>query len=71
MTTEDWATFDPAIAGFLYAGLGAADSAFARFEAGYGRRSETLVFNMRNPFMAGIRDDPRYRDLMGRIGLKP
>ena len=71
LSAEDWSDVDPAVAGFLYASVGAVDSAFARLEASSELRSETLLFNMRHPLLDVLRADPRYRSLMQRLGLEP
>jgi len=56
----------------VYAGLGDKDDAFAWLEKDFERRS-----GIRLPFVRwwftfdGLRSDPRYTDLLHRIGLKP
>ncbi len=61
----------PSFFGALYGVVGANDSAFARFEQAYTQRSEFLPFNMRHPMLDPIRSDPRYDELMRRMGLAP
>jgi hypothetical protein len=56
----------------VYAGLGARDQAFTWLEKDFEQRS-----GIRLPFMTwrftfdGLRDDPRYADLVRRMGLQP
>jgi TolB-like protein len=55
----------------LYAWLETNDIAFARLQEAYAERSEAMLFNMRHPLFDPIRSDPRYVELMGRMGLRP
>ncbi|HXY51466.1 MAG TPA: hypothetical protein VEI01_18595 [Terriglobales bacterium] len=53
----------------IYAGLGEKDEAFRLLEKAYNERSPALVFLPVDPFCYGMRSDPRYADLLHRIGL--
>lgn len=53
----------------LHAGLGNADVAFEWLEAGYRQRDATLAFRIFTPGLDELRSDPRFADLMGRLGL--
>ncbi|HXT63507.1 MAG TPA: protein kinase [Pyrinomonadaceae bacterium] len=54
----------------VYAGLGEKDQAFAWLEKDFQARSSLL--NLLNFFpLDPLRDDPRYTDLLRRIGLRP
>jgi DNA-binding winged helix-turn-helix (wHTH) protein/TolB-like protein/Flp pilus assembly protein TadD len=55
----------------VYAGLGEKDQAFAYLEKALEER-EWWVFSIKvNPVFDSLRSDPRYIDLLSRIGLKP
>ena len=53
----------------IYAGLGNKDEAFRLLEKGYEEHSSTMVFLGTDVFWYGMRSDPRYADLLRRIGL--
>jgi tetratricopeptide (TPR) repeat protein len=55
----------------VYAGLGEKDQAFAWLERDFQARSGVLIFIAHRPVYEPLRDDPRYTDLLRRIGLKP
>ncbi|MEO8052986.1 MAG: winged helix-turn-helix domain-containing protein [Acidobacteriota bacterium] len=52
----------------VYAGLGDADSTFQWMEKAYQARA-TRVCELPSMYFDGVRSDPRYRNLMQRIGL--
>ncbi len=53
----------------VYAGLGQKDEAFEWLEKAYQERSSYLLFMRWYPSMVPLRSDPRFQDLVGRIGL--
>jgi eukaryotic-like serine/threonine-protein kinase len=53
----------------IYAGLGAKDEAFRLLEKGYQQRSAGMLYLLIDPFWDNVRSDPRYIDLLRRIGL--
>jgi serine/threonine protein kinase/tetratricopeptide (TPR) repeat protein len=53
----------------IYAGLGDKDEAFRLLEKAYQQHSPTLSFLGIDWFWYGMRSDPRYTDLLRRIGL--
>jgi TolB-like protein/Tfp pilus assembly protein PilF len=53
----------------IYAGLGDNDEAFRWLEKGYEERSATMVFLAIDPFWYGMRSDPRFADLLRRVGV--
>ncbi|MFI5109007.1 MAG: protein kinase [Terriglobales bacterium] len=55
----------------IYAGLGDKDQAFAWLEKGYEERSTPLYFLKVDPIWDPLRSDPRFNDLLRRIGLSP
>jgi eukaryotic-like serine/threonine-protein kinase len=62
---EEWS---PAAAG-VYAVLGNKDKAFEYLEKAYASHSIELFLEIRYPSFDPIRSDPRYADLMRRVGL--
>jgi TolB-like protein/DNA-binding winged helix-turn-helix (wHTH) protein/Flp pilus assembly protein TadD len=54
----------------IYANLGDKDQAFAWLEKCYQGREHDLVFSRVWPMFDSLRSDPRYEDLMRRVGLR-
>jgi len=52
-----------------YAGLGETDRAMARLTNEFHGRSRTMVYLGLDPYLDPIRKDPRFRDLVRRVGL--
>lgn len=52
-----------------YLGLGEYDQAFAWLEQAYQEQSNSLQLLKVQPFFDPIRDDPRFKDLLRRVGL--
>jgi eukaryotic-like serine/threonine-protein kinase len=55
--------------GGIYAGLGDKDEAFRLLEKGYAQRSATMPWLGIDVYWDGMRSDPRYADLLRRMGL--
>jgi len=55
----------------VYAGLGDKEQAFAWLEKAYEERSTGLYLLNVDPTWDGLRSDPRFNDLLRRIGLPP
>jgi serine/threonine protein kinase/tetratricopeptide (TPR) repeat protein len=55
----------------IYAGLGEKDEAFRLLEKGYEERSAGMLYLVVDPFWYEMRSDPRYADLLRRMGLPP
>jgi tetratricopeptide (TPR) repeat protein len=53
----------------VYAGLGQKDQAFVWLEKAYDERFNRLAYLRREPVWDGLRSDPRFDDLLRRIGL--
>jgi TolB-like protein/Flp pilus assembly protein TadD len=53
----------------VYLGLGDEEGALARLEQAYDARDECLTWLKVDPTMDGLRADPRYADLLYRVGL--
>jgi TolB-like protein/DNA-binding winged helix-turn-helix (wHTH) protein/tetratricopeptide (TPR) repeat protein len=52
-----------------YLGLGNYDEAFVWFERAYQEQSNILQFLKVHPFFDPVRNDPRFKDLLHRVGL--
>jgi TolB-like protein/Tfp pilus assembly protein PilF len=52
-----------------YSGLGNKDDAFAALDLAYKEQSNILQFVKVHPFLDPLRDDPRFKDLLRRVGL--
>jgi tetratricopeptide (TPR) repeat protein len=55
----------------IYVGLGEKDEAFAWFEKAYEERSPWLLWFKIDPLLDTLRSDPRFADLLRRIGFPP
>jgi eukaryotic-like serine/threonine-protein kinase len=55
--------------GVIYAGLGDKDEAFRLLENGYQQHSAAMPYLAVDMFWYGMRSDPRYADLLRRVGL--
>jgi len=55
----------------VYAGLGEADRAFEQLEIAYEKREPWILALRVSPGFDTIRDDPRFADLLRRIGVEP
>jgi serine/threonine protein kinase/tetratricopeptide (TPR) repeat protein len=53
----------------IYAGLGERNEAFRWLEKGYEEHSASMPFLSVDPIWYGLRSDPRYSDLLRRMGL--
>ena len=53
----------------IYAGLNDLDKAFEWLEKGYEERYEGVIYLKVQPYYDNLRSDPRYTDLLRRIGL--
>ena len=54
----------------VYVGLGENDEAFKRLEEAYAERGIGLLYANIDPVFDPIRSDPRFQDLMKRMGLR-
>jgi tetratricopeptide (TPR) repeat protein len=61
---------DPHIMLCVYLGLGDKDKAFAALEQEYEMRSLGMTSLKVNPWYDGLRSDPRFTDLLGRMNLR-
>ena len=61
----------PYLIAYIHAGLGESDQAFAWLYKAYEERTAALIWLKANPRFQGLRSDPRFADLVRRIGLPP
>ena len=54
---------------WIYAALGERDQTFVWLEKGYDERAIGMLFLINDPIWDGIRSDPRFQDLLRRVGL--
>jgi TolB-like protein/Tfp pilus assembly protein PilF len=59
----------PTYFGMLFAGLGDKDQAFKWLEKALTERADGLTWLTVEPMLDGLRDDPRFHDLVRRVGL--
>jgi TolB-like protein len=59
----------PTYFGMIQAGLGNKDQAFNWLEKAFAERADGLTWLNVEPMLDGLRDDPRFHDLVRRIGL--
>src|SRR5205814_4724576 len=55
----------------VYNGLGERDEALAWLERGYEQRDPKMVFLMVEPKWNNLHSEPRFNDLLRRVGLTP
>jgi tetratricopeptide (TPR) repeat protein len=55
----------------IYTGLGDRDQAFAWLEKAYDEHDRSLLQLKSSPWFESLRSDPRFTDLLQRIGLAP
>jgi len=53
----------------IYAALGERDQTFELLEKGYDERAVEMLFLKNDPIWDGFRSDPRFQDLLRRVGL--
>ena len=59
----------PVARALVHVGLGESDAAFEALEQGYRDRDFQLFYLSLDPHWEPLRGDPRYADMMDRIGL--
>ena len=59
----------PTVISWIYSHLGEHDRAFAFLEKAYEQRDCTLGFGLRAPMYDVIREDPRFGELLAKLGL--
>jgi hypothetical protein len=50
-------------------GMGSKDQAFADLERAYAQHSNVLITLKADPIFDPLRDDARFRNVLGRVGL--
>ena len=66
---EKAAYVEPYESAAIYAALGDKDKAFAELERCYTQHDFYITFLKVDPFVDPLRGDPRFADLMRRVGL--
>jgi hypothetical protein len=61
----------PPILSVAYVGLGDKDKALAWLERGYQEHSNAMTALKVDPMYDPLRGDPRFQDLIRRVGLSP
>ncbi|UCH62611.1 MAG: tetratricopeptide repeat protein [Fidelibacterota bacterium] len=64
---QSW--IDPLFVGIIHWGIGEVDQAFEWFLRGIEQRSPNMVHIKHSPFADGMKDDPRYQDLLHRMNF--
>ncbi|MGH9941886.1 MAG: protein kinase domain-containing protein [Pyrinomonadaceae bacterium] len=59
----------PVAVALIHTGLGDRDQAFAWLEKAYQEHDTILVYYLRDPQLEGLQSDPRFADLLRRVGL--
>jgi eukaryotic-like serine/threonine-protein kinase len=67
LSSHAYVDFYPVAA--IYAGLGDKDEAFRLLEQAYKEHSGIMIFLAVDPFWYGMHSDPRYADLLRRMGM--
>ena len=62
---------DPYLVATIYLALGEKDQALAWLERAYAERSAFMSFLKVEPKLDSLRSDPRFTDLLRRIGFPP
>jgi serine/threonine protein kinase/tetratricopeptide (TPR) repeat protein len=70
-TLSSEASVDPYWMAAIYSGLRNKDRAFESLEKSYRQHSGNLAYLKPDPFWDDLRSDPRYADLLRRMGLPP
>jgi tetratricopeptide (TPR) repeat protein len=60
---------DPYMVAAIYAGLGDKDSAFTQLNKAFSERSASMVFLKFDPFFDSLHSDPRFQELLQRMGF--
>jgi TolB-like protein/DNA-binding winged helix-turn-helix (wHTH) protein/Tfp pilus assembly protein PilF len=61
----------PCLIALVQIGLGEKDRAIASLEQGYATRDQWMLYLKVDPHMDDLRSDPRFQDLLRRVGLPP
>ncbi len=61
----------PYLEALIYAGLNEREHALARLNAAYKGRDSWLVYARVDPFLDSLRAEPRFREMLQRVGLAP
>lgn len=53
----------------VYAGLGESDLAFASLEKAFAAHDGNLIYLKTDPLLADLRGDPRFAEMLKRLGM--
>ena len=61
---------DPSVLAWIYAPLGEKELALSALEKGYELHSNSMAYIKVDPFFDSLRDDPRFKALLKKVGFE-
>ena len=61
----------PEVIAWIYIGLGEKQQALEQLEKSYDNREDTMLWLNSDPALDDLRSEPRFQDLVQRVGLAP
>lgn len=68
---QDWGDEEPSFVAFVYAWTGDADAAFDWLDKGIEKDTFDVIREYTSPFFRNLHSDPRWQDVLERIGMSP
>jgi len=68
---QDWGDEQPIFVAFVYASAGDADTAFDWLDKGIEKDTFNVIREYTSPFFRNLHSDPRWQDVLERIGMSP
>jgi len=68
---ERWGKEQPSFVAFVYAWTGDADAAFEWLDKGIDKDTFAVIREYTSPFLRNLHSDPRWQDVLERIGMSP
>ena len=68
---QDWGEEQPMFVAFIYAWTGDADAAFDWLDKGIEKDTFDVIRAYTSPFFRNLHSDPRWQDVLERIGMSP
>jgi tetratricopeptide (TPR) repeat protein len=68
---RDWGDEHPIFVAFVYASAGDADAAFNWLDKGIEKDTFNVIRDYTSPFLRNLHSDPRWQDVLERIGMSP
>jgi tetratricopeptide (TPR) repeat protein len=68
---ERWGKEQPSFVAFVYAWTGDADAAFDWLDKGIEKDTFDVIRGYTSPFLRNLHSDPRWQDVLERIGMSP